>query len=161
MISLLAKDCLEAFKVECDLRRLSPRTTKGYYNNTALFLTYLEKHEQINQLESLSHLHIKKYVQYLLKKNLSPSYINGILKCLQAYFMYGRQYVLCLNRFLERVPHKIGNRRFFLIVRHIQVPAFQIVTGEQLISQFHLILMDEDYPSQSHPLCPPHEVHTG
>ena len=85
---MLAKDCLEEFKVECDLRRLSPRTTKGYYNNTALFLTYLEKHEQINQLESLSHLHIKKYVQYLLKKNLSPSYINGILKCLRAYFKY-------------------------------------------------------------------------
>lgn len=85
---MLAKDCLEEFKVECDLRRLSPRTTKGYYNNTALFLTYLKKHEQINQLENISHLHIKKYVQYLLKKNLSPSYINGILKCLRAYFKY-------------------------------------------------------------------------
>ena len=42
---MLARDCLEEFKVECDLRRLSPRTTKGYYNNTALFLNYLEKHE--------------------------------------------------------------------------------------------------------------------
>ena len=34
---MLAKDCLAEFKVECDLRRLSPGTTKGYYNTTALF----------------------------------------------------------------------------------------------------------------------------
>ena len=40
---MFARECLEEFKVECDLRRLSPRTTKGYYN-TALFLNYLEKH---------------------------------------------------------------------------------------------------------------------
>ena len=50
---MLAKDCLEEFKVECDLRRLSPRTTKVYYNNTALFLNYLEKHEKLTQLEAL------------------------------------------------------------------------------------------------------------
>ena len=88
VVFMLAKECLEEFKVECDLRRLSPRTTKGYYNNTALFLNYLEKHDGIDLLEKISHQHIKKYVQYLLKKNLSPSYINGILKCLRAFFKY-------------------------------------------------------------------------
>ena len=44
---MLAKDCLEEFKVECDLRRLSPRTIRSYYNSTALFLSYLDKHLQI------------------------------------------------------------------------------------------------------------------
>lgn len=39
---MLTKECLEEFRVECGLRQLSPRTTKGYYNNTALFLNYLE-----------------------------------------------------------------------------------------------------------------------
>lgn len=85
---MLAKECLEEFKVECDLRRLSPRTTKGYYNNTALFLNYLKKNENLSQLEAVRHQHIKKYIQYLLEKNLSPSYINGILKCLRAFFKY-------------------------------------------------------------------------
>jgi len=70
---MLARECLEEFKVECDLRRLSPRTTKGYYNNTASFLNYLEKHEGILQLESIRHQHIKKYIQYLLDKKLSPA----------------------------------------------------------------------------------------
>ena len=82
---MLAKDCLEEFKVECELRRLSPRTTKGYYNNTALFLSYLEKREKLTQLEAIRPPHIKKYVQYLIGKDLSPSYVNGILKYLRPF----------------------------------------------------------------------------
>ena len=93
---MLARDCLEEFKVECDLRRLSPRTTKGYYSNTALFLNYLEKHEKLTQLEAIRPPHIKKYVQYLIGKNLSPSYVNGILKCLRAFFKFAHteEYIL-------------------------------------------------------------------
>ena len=93
---MLSRDCLEEFKVECSLRRLSPRTTKGYYNNTALFLNYLEKHEKINTLEAIRSPHIKKYVQYLINKDLSPSYVNGILKCLRAFFKYAcnEEYIL-------------------------------------------------------------------
>ncbi len=30
---MLAKDCLEELAVECELRRLTKRTIKGYYNN--------------------------------------------------------------------------------------------------------------------------------
>ena len=74
---MLAKDCLEEFKVECDLRRLSTRTTRSYYNSTALFLNFLDKHLQIRELESIHPPHIKKYIQYLLEKKLSPSYIKG------------------------------------------------------------------------------------
>ena len=87
---MLAKDCLAEFKVECDLRRLSSRTTKGYYNNTALFLTYLEKHLEVTELEEIRTPHIKKYLQYLIEKKLSPSYINGILKSLKAFFKFAQ-----------------------------------------------------------------------
>ena len=87
---MLAKDCLDEFKVECNLRRLSPRTTKGYYNNTALFLTYLEKHMDVTELEEIPTPHIKKYLQYLIEKKLSPSYINGILKSLRAFFKFAQ-----------------------------------------------------------------------
>lgn len=85
---MLARECLDEFKVECDLRRLSQRTTKGYYNSTALFLTYLENHGNATTLESIGTQHIKKYLQYLIEKNLSASYINGILKCIRAFFKY-------------------------------------------------------------------------
>lgn len=74
--------------MECGLRRLSSRTIKGYYNNTALFLTYLEKQAVITELEEVRTPHLKKYLQYLINKDLSASYINGILKCLRAFFKY-------------------------------------------------------------------------
>ena len=44
---MLTKHCLQEFKLDCQLRRLSDRTIKGYYNNTLNFLVYAEKHHEI------------------------------------------------------------------------------------------------------------------
>lgn len=85
---MLARDFLEEFKVECKLRRLSSRTIKGYYNNTALFLNYLESTENVAELELIRPQHIKKYMQFKLDNGLSASYLNGVLKCLRAFFKY-------------------------------------------------------------------------
>ena len=91
VVFLLAKDALEEFKLECELRRLTPRTIKGYYNSTLLFLTWLERQHQIIQLEEIRTQHIKMYIQYLIKKQLTPSYINAILRCIRAYFRFATE----------------------------------------------------------------------
>ena len=44
---MLTKHCLQEFKLDCQLRRLSDRTIKGYCNNTLNFLVYAEKHHEI------------------------------------------------------------------------------------------------------------------
>ena len=85
---MLAKDTLEEFKLECGLRRLTPRTIKGYYNSTLLFLTWLERQQEIKELEAIRPQYIKQYIQYLIRKQLSSSYINAILRCLRAYFRF-------------------------------------------------------------------------
>lgn len=85
---MLAKDCLEEFRLECQLRRLSAKTIKGYYNNTMSFLVYTERNSGIVELEELKPIHIKRYIQYLMGRNLSASYANGIIKCLRAYFKF-------------------------------------------------------------------------
>lgn len=85
---MLSKEILEEFKLECELRRLSPRTIKGYYNNTLQFLTWLERQQDNPNLEAIRPQHIKMYIQFLLKKQLTPSYINSILRCIRAYFRY-------------------------------------------------------------------------
>ena len=85
---MFTKEILEEFKLECELRRLTPRTIKGYYNSSLQFLTWLEKQQDINELEEIRTTHIKMYMQYLIKKNLSPSYINSVLRCIRAYFRY-------------------------------------------------------------------------
>ena len=88
---MLAKDTLEEFKLECELRRLTPRTIKGYYNSTLLFLTWLERQQEIKELETIRPQHIKQYIQYLIRKQLTPSYINSILRCIRAYFRYATE----------------------------------------------------------------------
>ena len=50
---MLAKHCLQEFKLDCQLRRLSDRTIKGYYNNTLNFLIYAEKHHEVTEVEEI------------------------------------------------------------------------------------------------------------
>ena len=88
---MLTKHCLQEFILDCQLRRLSPRTVKGYHNNTHNFLIYSEKHYEITEVEEIRTVHIKQYIQYLLNKKLTASYINGILKCLRAFFHFAVQ----------------------------------------------------------------------
>ena len=87
---LLAKFTLEEFKVECELHRLSPRTIKGYYNSTFLFLTWLDRQLEITELEEIRPQHIKMFIQHLIKKPLTPSCINALLRCIRAYFRYAK-----------------------------------------------------------------------
>ena len=83
-----ARDILEEFRVECELRKWSPRTIKSHYNNLKNFLTYLDVNLSITELEQIKTPHIKKYVLYLNSKGLKPTYINVILKAVRAYFKY-------------------------------------------------------------------------
>lgn len=99
---LLAKHCLDEFKLDCQLRRLSDRTIKGYYNNTLNFLTYAEKHHEITEVDEIRTVHIKHYIQYLLNKKLAATYINGILKCLRAFFRFAiQEEYICTNPALK------------------------------------------------------------
>lgn len=86
-----AKAIAKEFRLECQLRRLSERTIRGYYNNVLQFLIFVEKEVAIDQIEDIHTTHIKQYVQYLLGKKLTPSYANGIIKCLRAYFKFAYQ----------------------------------------------------------------------
>ena len=54
---MLAKHCLEEFKLDYQLRRLTDRTTKRYYSNTLKFLIYVEKHHGITEVEEIYDLH--------------------------------------------------------------------------------------------------------
>lgn len=88
---MLARECLSEFKVECELRRMSKRTIKSYYNNNARCLTYLEGEYGLYELEDITPPHLKSYFQYLIERGLSSSYGNGILKGVRAFFKYAEE----------------------------------------------------------------------
>ncbi len=59
---MLFYDCLEEFQLDCTLRKLSIRTVKGYYNNTHLFLTFLEMKCDIrNTVQKSEYLNLSRY----------------------------------------------------------------------------------------------------
>lgn len=85
---MLSKDVLEEFRFECQIRKYSPKTIKGYVNNNMQFFSFCEREFNISDLDRIRNTNIKSYVQFLMQKKLSETYINGILKCIRAYFKY-------------------------------------------------------------------------
>ena len=85
---MLLVDAVYEFKVECELRRLSKRTIKGYVNNNLQLAEYLKNEFGFEEIEKVKPQHIKSYVLYLNKTGHRPTYINGLLKCFRALFKY-------------------------------------------------------------------------
>jgi integrase/recombinase XerD len=108
------RDVLKEFIFDCEVRKISPRTLKGYKNNNLKFFNFIEKDYKITELEEISHLHIKKYFQFLIEKGLSEVYVNGILKCMRAFFAYctKEEYVAknsCLKVSWQKEPKVLIN----------------------------------------------------
>ena len=80
VIFMLSRDALKEFLVECHLRQLSDRTIKHERNSNNALLTFLEREYQITQIEEIRHVHLKGYIQYLIKLQRKETYINGLIK---------------------------------------------------------------------------------
>lgn len=85
---MLLQDSLKEFIFECEIKKYSKRTIKGYRNNNALFFNFIDKEFGINELEKVTPANIKNYIKFLMIKGLAETYINGILKCFRAFFKY-------------------------------------------------------------------------
>lgn len=111
---MLLKEVLTKFIFDCEIRKMSSRTIKSYKNNNQRFFNFIEGEFDVTELEEVSHLHIKQYFKFLISKGLSEVYVNGILKCLRAFFVYcvKEEYLLkspCLKVSWQREPKTIIN----------------------------------------------------
>lgn len=82
---------------EIKTRNYTERTIKGYKNNINKFLTYCKNEHDIKELEEITHIHIKQYINFLKCKNLSETYINTILKNIRSFYEYCYKEEYCLN----------------------------------------------------------------
>lgn len=88
MERLLLEDAVKEFMFELQVKNYSVRSMKGYRNNLNRFIEYCKQEFEIEELDEVSHMHIKKYFQYLLLKGRSPIYVNTILKNIRSFFKY-------------------------------------------------------------------------
>lgn len=94
---MLLNDVLKEFLYEIQIKNYTTRTIKSYKNNLAKFFKYCESELEITELEEITHLHIKQYLNYLKEKGLTPTYINTILKNLRSFYTYCYKEGYCLN----------------------------------------------------------------
>ena len=83
-----AKMVLKEFILDCEMRKLSAKTIKGYRNNNTYLLNFIEREYGIIQIEEITHLHIKAFLMFLQKNGRKTTYTNGLIKTFRSFFMY-------------------------------------------------------------------------
>ncbi|GKU83309.1 phage integrase N-terminal SAM-like domain-containing protein [Niallia sp. NCCP-28] len=61
---MLTKDLLKEFLFELQMKNYSKRTNETYNYNIGQFIAYLKKEYEVDQIEDISSIHLKKFIQY-------------------------------------------------------------------------------------------------
>lgn len=73
---------------EIKTRNYIGRMIEGYKNNLNKFFTYYKNEHGLLEVEEITHIHIKQYLNLLKFRNLSWIYINNILKNISSFYIY-------------------------------------------------------------------------
>lgn len=85
---LLIKDLLKEFTFDLQIKNYSKRTIETYNYNTDQFIKYLNEYHEISEIEDISSMHVKKFVQYQLDIGNKATYINTLIKSLRSFYTY-------------------------------------------------------------------------
>lgn len=85
---MLLEDAVKEFKFDMEIKNFSPRTIRTALNNSKAFFKYINTEFDVEELEDVTSLHVKKYISYLKKLGRSEVYLNGILKNLRMFYRY-------------------------------------------------------------------------
>lgn len=87
---MFLQDLLKEFLFELQIQNYSQRTIDTYRYNVNQFITYV-KDLEVEELDDVLPLHIKKFIKYQQALGNKASYINVLIKSLRAYFKYLRK----------------------------------------------------------------------
>lgn len=85
---MLLEDVLKEFIFDCQLRKMSPKTIKGYKNNNLSLFRFFKTEYGVTQLNEVHYKLIQGYIKFLTDKGLRETYINGLIKSFRAFFKY-------------------------------------------------------------------------
>lgn len=84
---MLLEDLLKEFLFELQIQNYSRRTIDTYRYNVNQFIMYVKELE-IEELDDVLTVHIKKFIKHQQALGNKASYINVLIKSLRAYFKY-------------------------------------------------------------------------
>ena len=85
---MLMDDCLKEFLFECEIRKHTWKTIKGYRNGLEYLINYLKQEHKLQQIEDVTTQHLKAFFMYQQKKRCKESYLNGLIKTYRAFYKY-------------------------------------------------------------------------
>lgn len=85
---MFIKDLLKEFAFDLQIKNYSKRTIETYKYNIDQLIIFLDKQHEISDIEDVSSLHIKRFVQYQLEIGNKSNYINTIIKSMRAFYSY-------------------------------------------------------------------------
>jgi site-specific recombinase XerD len=97
--------CPENYLQKLELKRYSANTVKNYISGFEAFINFY-KHKKLNEINELD---IRKYLQHLIQKGLSDSYVNLAINSIKFYYevvlgMPNRFYDIERPRKTKRLP---------------------------------------------------------
>lgn len=82
------KTAVKEWLVECEIRKYTPKTLRGYKINLNIFLRYCEEVLEIDDMDEISMATIKKFTQSMIQKGHKGTYVNGLLKSAKSFIQY-------------------------------------------------------------------------
>lgn len=85
---MLLEESLKEFLFECEIRKYTWKTIKGYRNGLEFLINYLKQEQKLSSIEEVQTCHLKAFFMYQSKRGRKETYMNGLLKTYRAFFKY-------------------------------------------------------------------------
>lgn len=85
---MLLEESLKEFLFECEVRKYTWKTIRGYRNGLNFLVNYLKQEHKLSNLEDIQTRHLKAFFMYQSKRGRKETYLNGLLKTFRAFFKY-------------------------------------------------------------------------
>lgn len=82
------KAAIKDYLVEIEIRKYTPRTIRTYRVKLNIFERYLLEEADIEEVEDISLGTVKQFTQYMMRRGLKGTYINGCLKTIKSFIQY-------------------------------------------------------------------------
>lgn len=82
------KAAIKDYLVEIEIRKYTARTIKTYRVKLNIFERYCAEEAEIVDVEDITVATIKQFTQYMMRRGLKGTYINGCLKTIKSFIQY-------------------------------------------------------------------------
>ena len=87
-MSMKIEEAVREFLVECEIRKYTPKTIRGYRTALGVFTKVLNDELSVYDTDDISMTVVKKFTQVMGKRKHKGTYINSLLKVSKSFITY-------------------------------------------------------------------------